>query len=174
MATQTAQAQAILDARVQQTGQAVAALTAYPMTATPLAETQAALLLQQYDRERQSFEDQVVIPLIPFMIILVIVLLILGVVLVYRRLMQQNRIYRPRYLPSMDASPPLPLIDAVIVDQESRVPQESPRQLPEVSLPDLVRLTQNQVEIVEATEPPFSHWISDLEYQLAAEGKQAP
>ena len=45
--TQTAQAQAVLDAQFRQTEQVVAALTAYPLTETPLAATQSALLVQQ-------------------------------------------------------------------------------------------------------------------------------
>ena len=77
IATQTAYAQAVLNAQAQQTVQAEGALTAYPLTATPLAVTQAALLMQQYDQERQSFEDQVVAPLMPVVVILVLLLLIL-------------------------------------------------------------------------------------------------
>ena len=45
------------------------------------AKTQAALLMQQYDREKQSFEDRVAAPLIPILAILDFLLVILGIVL---------------------------------------------------------------------------------------------
>ena len=85
MGTQTAQAQMMLEARVQQTAEAVAALTAYPLTATPLAVTQAALLMQQYDREQQSFLDKVVKPFLPFAAVILLLVFMAMVVFANRR-----------------------------------------------------------------------------------------
>ena len=71
-ATETVQAQALLFAQATQADQAQMTGTAYPLTATPLAVTQAALLMQQYKREQQSFKDQVVTPLIPILVIMIL------------------------------------------------------------------------------------------------------
>ena len=80
--TQTVQAQLMVNAWVQQTEQAAAYLTAYPLTQTPLAATEAALLMLQYDQERRAFEDRVIAPLIPFVVILLVFLGFLGIILV--------------------------------------------------------------------------------------------
>ena len=173
IASQTAQAQARLDTQDQQTRQAVAELTAYPLTATPFAVTQAALLMQQYDRERQTFEDNVVAPLIPVISVLIMLLLILGIVLAYRRFMPVYTPQRLRILASHRVlSPPL-MIDGVIVEPDSSDQPNNVSGLPVASLPRLSAAQMIQVEIVEATEPPFSHWIAGVEYQLAAEGRQS-
>jgi hypothetical protein len=77
--TETAQAQMILAVQATQTAQSIAALTAYPMTATPVAATKAALIMQEYNREQQSFVDQVVLPLIPIVAAIDLVLFALVV-----------------------------------------------------------------------------------------------
>ena len=165
--TQTAQAQAILDAQVKQTVQAVAASTAYPLTATPFAMTQAALLMQQYDREQQSFVDQVVAPLIPIVAILVLVLFILVIILAYRR---YNPMPWPRRLltPRVNVSPsPLIMIDGVISDHNPRLHPIIPSELAPANPPGLPGENMVNVEIVDATEPPVAHWIAEVEHQLA-------
>ncbi len=86
-ATQTAQAQALLAAHATETAQALATLTAIPLTITPLAATQAALLFQQRKYERQSFWGEIVTPIKVVLTTLVILLLILGGVLAFRRFM---------------------------------------------------------------------------------------
>jgi hypothetical protein len=127
--TQTAHAQEIVNAQVQQTAQAVAALTAYPLTATPFAVTQAALLMQQYDREQQSFEEQVIAPLIPVLVILDILLIMLGFFLAFRRFMLVPWSYRPRITRLRVNSNPLILIDGAIVDHEPRLRRRIPSEL---------------------------------------------
>ena len=74
----------ILNAQAAQAAQAIATLTAYPMTATPFAVTQAALLMQQYNREQRSFINQIVVPLIPFLAVLDLVLFILLIIYITR------------------------------------------------------------------------------------------
>jgi hypothetical protein len=127
--TQTAYAQEIVNAQVQQTAQAVAALTAYPMTATPFAATQAALLMQQYDREQRSFEEQVVAPLIPILVILDILLIMLGVFLAFRRFMLVPWTYRPRITRLKVNHDHLTLIDGETVDDEPRLRRRIPSEV---------------------------------------------
>jgi hypothetical protein len=138
--TQTAHAQEIVNVQVQQTAQAVAALTAYPLTATPYAVTQAALLMQQYDREQQSFEEKIVAPLIPVFVILDILLIMLGLFLAFRRFMLIPWSYRPRISRLKVNHNPLTLIDGLIVDHDPRLHRRIPSEL----APD--HLTKQTVE----------------------------
>jgi hypothetical protein len=169
--TQTAQAQAILDAQVVQTAQAAASLTAYPKTATPFAVTQAALLMQQYDREQQSFVDKVVAPLIPIVAILDLILFILLIVLAYRWHIpmpwsRRLPIARVKVTPN-----PLTLIDGEIADHNLRLYQITPSELTPVIPPRLPSENTVFVEIIDATEPPVAHWIAEVEQQLVSEGR---
>jgi len=171
--TQTAQAQTILDSRVQQTAQAVAALTAYPLTATPLAVTQAALLMQQYDREQQSFLDQVVKPLLPFVAIFILMLFI-GLVIIANRRASRPLPWFPRLRDRRDNdnSKQTRIIDGVEVNP-NRLEHESFQS--EGTLPDVTYSADDNlacIEIVKATEIPFAHWVSEVEGRLDAEGRQ--
>jgi hypothetical protein len=174
-ATQTAQSQAFLEAQVVQNAQAEAASTVYPLTATPLAKTQAALLIQQYDREQQSFVDKVVSPLIPIFAVLVIVVLILGIALAYWWFMPRQLPRRMFSARRNSISAPVTLIDGVISDYDLRLHQDySPREeippdLTPVSPLGLPGEKMAHVEIVSATEPPVAHWVAEVEQQLAAE-----
>jgi hypothetical protein len=161
-----------MDAQVMQTNQAVAALTAFPLTATPLAGTEAALLSVQYDREQQAFEDQIVTPLIPVVGILFSLLLILGIIVLYRRFIPRAWPRRYPILGSSNPLPPLMMIDSVMVDHDAQEPIYHPSGILTATPPGLPGPKPIRVEIVEASEPPFSHWIDDVEYQLAAEGRQ--
>lgn len=135
--TQTAQAQGILKEHASQTAQAVAALTAYPLTATPYAVTQAALLMQQYGRERQSFLEQVVAPLLPIIAILDLVLFILIIIVAYRQYISLHR-NRPLLNILTDVTPRrLMIIDSVAVDQNSRFHRIIPPERMGSSLPEL-------------------------------------
>jgi uncharacterized membrane protein len=156
-ASQTAQAHAFLDARSSQTAQAVAALKAYPLTATPYAKTQAALLMQQYNREQQSFEDRVAAPLIPILAILDFLLVILGIVLGYRQFMS-----RPGPRPLLSAginakSSPLIMIEGVIAEHNPWLHRNIPSQLPPAIPPRLPGDTSVNMEIDDPAEPPYAH-----------------
>lgn len=170
--TQTARAQAILGAQVLQTAQDAAALTASPLTATPFAVTQAALLMQQYDREQQSFEDRVVVPLIPILAtILVLLLIILVIVLTYRRFMPMPW-SRRLGIARVNVNPdPLIMIDGVIVDHDLGLHRVIPLELMPANPAGLPVENTVHVEIVSATEPPVAHWIAEVEHQLATEGE---
>jgi hypothetical protein len=155
--TETAQAQVILNGLATQTAQAVAALTAHPMTTTPFAVTKAALLMQEYGREQQSFTDQIVSPLIPAIAILDTILFVGVIILAYRRFMSIP-LFSPLRFAGLGGLPRRRLIiDSIATDPK-------PANLPRPPAEKLAR-----IEIVNATEPPVAHWIAEVEHQ-AAEG----
>jgi hypothetical protein len=167
--TQTAQAQAILDFQASQTAQAVAALTTYPLTATPLAVTQAALLMQEYWREQQSFIDRVVSPSLPIVAsTFALLLLILIIVLARRRFMPVS--WPPRLRIARVNVNPLNMIDGVIKDHDLPLHRIIPSELTPANPPGLPGENTVHVEIVNATEPPFAHWIAEVEHQLTTKG----
>jgi len=168
--SQTAQVQAILDARVAQTVQAVAALTAYPMTATPFAMTQAALLMQQYDREQQSFMDRIVAPLLPFLVILVFFLFILLAILIYRRIIPIPWSRRLRIAAGNDHSLPVTTVDGVLADRDPGFDSSISYELTSPTPPGLSGQKTVYVEIIDPSEPPVAHWIAEVEQQLADRG----
>jgi hypothetical protein len=152
-------------AKVNQTEQAAIALTAYPLTATPFAATQAAMLMLQYDREQQAFKDRVVAPLIPIIATtLGLLVVILVIVLVYRWF---NRMPWPRRL---RIGPGNVIIDGVIVDHNPQFHRITPFVLTPLTPPGLPGENPVQVEIVDAAQPPVAHWIAEVEQQVAAEG----
>jgi len=164
-----AQAQVIVNAETTQTAQAVAASTAYPLTATPLAATQAALLLQQYDREQKAFVDRIVVPAIPIVAtLLFLLLLILVIWLLYRRVMPSLWSRRLR-IGRVNANPPV-MIDGVIAEHTLPLHQIIPFEATPAALPMLPCEKTVHVEIVTATEAPVAHWIAEVEQQLANEG----
>jgi hypothetical protein len=168
--SQTAQVEAIMGAQGAQTAQAAAALTAVPLTATPLAATQAALLMQEYSREQKSFVNQIVNPLIPFIVVLDLLLFILGIILIYRRFIlvpwpRQLRFARVNVNPN-----PLTIIDGGFAEPDPRLEgiiQSESRPADQYGLP--VENTA-YVEIVNATDPSIANWIAEVEHQLTAEG----
>ena len=164
--SQTAQAQEILNARAAQTNQAVAAMTAYPMTATPFAMTQAALLMQQYDREQQSFKERVVAPLLPFLIILVLFLFILLAILVFFRIIPMPWSRRLRIAAGNDHSLPVTTVDGVLADHDPGFDPSISYDLASLNPPELSGQKTVYVEIVNPAEPPFAHWIDEVEHQL--------
>lgn len=168
--SQTAQVQAILEGYAQQTVQAVAAMTAYPLTATPYAKTQAAMLMQQYDREQRAFENQILAPLVPYFALFVVLMVLLVVVLVYRR-------YRPGLwarrlrLGSGNMTPnPYVMIDGVILNPDPR--RVIPPALEPVASARMPGQFIDQIEIIDPAEPPVAHWIAEVEQQLSNEGKR--
>ena len=166
--TETAKAQVIVNAQATETAQAVANMTAYPMTATPFAVTKAALLMQQYGREQQSFVNQIVIPFIPIMATLDLLLFILLIIFGYRRFM-----LRPRPLSTSrfnDNPRHLIMVDSVASDHDPHLRRIIPYELMPFNPSGLPGNCTVRVEIVNATEPPVAHWIAEAERQLANEG----
>jgi hypothetical protein len=167
--TATAQAGVILNAQAAQAAQTAAALTAYPLTATPFAVTQAALLLQQYGREQQSFVDQIVVPLLPILASVVLVLFLVVIFLAKQRYIQIPWPRRLRLVRANDYSSPL-MIDGVIADPAPRLlqpnlPEPTPANPPRTESENTVH-----VEIVNAAEPPVAHWVAEVEHKLESEG----
>ena len=166
--TETVQAQVILNVQAAQTAQAIATLTAYPLTATPFAVTQAALLMQKYNGEQQSFVDKVVVPLLPILATLVLLLFILVIVLANRRFITMP--WTRRLRTARGNSSPLIMIDGVIADHDPRHQRIIPSELTPPNPPKLLSENTVHVEIVNATEPPVAHWITEVENKLASEG----
>jgi hypothetical protein len=162
--TQTAHVQAVLDLHVMQTDQSVSAQTAFPLTATPLAVIQAALLMQEYDREQQTFINQIVIPAIPILIILDTLLIIPVIILAYRRYI---RLLRPRRL-YLVAHPPM-IIDQVFKNNSLASHRIIPPDLPPVTPSGLPDEDLQLVEIMDGAVPFVALWIEDVENQLAKE-----
>jgi hypothetical protein len=164
-----AQAQVIVNAEISQTAQAVAASTGYPLTATPFAATQAALLLQQYDQEQKAFVDRIVSPTIPIVaFILFILVFILVISLVYRRVMPS--VWPRRLRIGQVNTNPLVMIDGVISEHTLPLHQLAQSEPALVALPMLPCEKTVHVEIVTATEPFVAHWIAEVEQQLANAG----
>ena len=172
LVTQTAQAQVNLAAQVVQTDQAVAALTTGPMTATPLAMTQQAGVMQEYAREQQSFADRVATPLIPVAATLLLLLFVLVIILAYRRFLPPRPLARRLLpIPATITPNPLMIVDGVAVD---RLPSGIPNELTPANPPRLAGENIPQVEIVAAAEPPVAHWIAEVESQLDVEEGPLP
>ena len=157
--TQTAQAQAILDVQTTHTAQANATQTAYSLTATPWTALQADIVRTREESERRAWWDEfIVTPLKVILITLVVVLLIVGGVRAYRRLMPVLEL-RLRTI-SRGNDSPLLLVDGVIVDHAP----SHPRLLTDETLP---------VEVVGPSEPSVINWIAEAEQKLrAAEGDE--
>lgn len=128
--TQTAQAQVMIGVWLQQTNQAAAARTAYPETETPLAETQAAMLLQKQDEEEQSFVDRVIFPLIPIVVIVNVLLAFVGIFLAWRWYSPKSTsVISPRN-PEEDDSPGFTVDRGDVAPPprpRQRIPNESPK-----------------------------------------------
>ena len=172
--TRTAQAQAVLDFNLMQTNLAVSAMTSYPLTATPLAVFRADLLMQEYNREQQSFLDKVVAPMVPVLVILDMLLLIPVLILVYRRYWTT---YWPRSLRISHGNFPkknLLIVDGVMKGFNPHYPRINQPGLRPIKPPELPGLIAPDVDIVDAAEPPFAHWIAEAEQQSTSDGSLSP
>lgn len=167
--TETAQAQAILARHAAETAQAQATQTAYPLTATPEAATQAYIVRTREGRERRAlWEEFVVTPVKAVLTTLVIVLLIIGGVLAFRRLMPvlEYRLRNPR---GSGNAGPLSLAGGSIVDI---VPYDRQLKQHEPTLfehPQLADAELPQVEIIDASEPSIINWVAEAERKLRTE-----
>ena len=171
--TQTAQAQAILDVQATHTAQANATATAYSLTATPFAAVQAEIIRTQNESERRAlWEEFVVTPLKVILFTLVVLLLIVGGVMAYRRLMPVLEL-RLRTI-SRDNGSPFILADGMIVDPEPPHHLFTQRELHLLKHPRPPSDNALQVEIIDSSEPSITNWITEAEQELRSdEGMQA-
>lgn len=169
-ATQTAQAQAILNVHATETAQAAATKTAYSMTATPLAAIQAANVFQRRQYEQQSLWRGIVTPLEIILTTLIVLLLIAGCVLAYQRFMPvlELRLLTPgRY---SSKNPSLILINGTSVDADPRYRRLTPWELRRANLPQFPNGDTVQVEIIDPFEPSVARWITEAEQELHTNG----
>ena len=172
--TQTAQAQAILDVQATHIALAKATQAAYSLTATPQAAIQADIVRTRNEAERRAWwGDFVVNPLKVILITLVIVLLIVGGVLAYRRLMPVLEL-RLRTIISRDNDNPLLLVDGMIVDRAPPYRRLVQRGLRLLKQPRIPGDETPQVEIIGPSEPSVSNWIIEAEQKLRTDGRIQP
>jgi hypothetical protein len=168
--TQTAQVQALLDVQATHTDQANATLAAYALTATPLAAIQADIVRTQNTSERRAWwGDFVATPLKVILLTLVILLLIVGGVVAYGRLMPVLEL-RLRTI-SRNNDSPLLLVDGTIVDHEPANQPSTHWVLRQPNLPQFPSYETPQVEIVDPLDPSVALWISETEQKLRTDGR---
>jgi hypothetical protein len=173
-ATETAQAQAVLAGYAEATAQAQATRTAYPLTATPAAAMQAYLERSRDQRERRALWDEYVItPVTAILSAVVIILIIAGGVIAFRRLMPivEFRLRNPYGDRNM---PPRSLTDGTIVDLS---PSDYRLEGPDLYLPSHPQLASDempQVEIIDPAEPAIINWVAEAERKLRTEGRAEP
>ena len=172
--TQTAQVQAIADARARGTAQAHATLTAYPLTATPDAAIQASIIRNRDASERRVlWQDSVVTPLRLLLSTLIVLLLIAGGILAYRRLMPvvEYRLRNPRG----NGNPiPLPLTEGTIVELRPHQYRLVQGELHPYGHPELAGDEMPQVEVIDPSEPLIINWITEAERKLRTMGEIQP
>jgi len=169
-ATQTVQAQGILNINATENAQIAATRTAYPLTATPLAAIQAANVFQQKQNEQQSLWRGIVTPLEIILTTMIVLLLIAGCVLAYRRFMPvlELRLLTPGRFRSKN--PSLILIDGTSVDADPRYRRLTPRELSQANLPQFPNGEHVKVEIIDPFDPLVAHWITEAEQELRTNG----
>jgi len=171
--TQTAQAQAILDVQATNSAQANATLTAYSLTATPWAGIQADIVQTRNESGRRAWwGDFVVTPLKVILITLVVLLLILGGVMAYWRLLPVLEL-RLRTI-SSDNDSPLLLVDGTIVDPDPPHRRLTRWVLRQPNLPQHPSDETPQVEIIGPSEPSVTNWITEAEQKLRTDGRIQP
>ena len=167
--TQTAQAQAILDVQATHMAQARATRAAYSLTATPQAALQAEIVRTRNESNRRAWWGEfVVTPLTVIFITLVVLLLIVGGVLAYRRLMPVLEL-RLRTI-SRDNDSSLLLMDGMIVDPAPLHRRLMQRGLLLLKPPRLPSDEMPQVEIIDPSEPSVINWITEAEEKLRSDG----
>ena len=170
--TQTAQAQAILDVQATQVAQANATFTAFSLTATPLAGIQADIVQTRNESERRAWwGDFVVTPLKVILLTLVVLLLIVGGVMAYRRLLPVLEL-RLRTISSGNDSPLL--VDGRIVDPDPPQRRLTRWALRRPNLPQHSSDETPQVEIIGPSEPSVTNWITEAEQKLRTDGRIQP
>lgn len=167
--TQTAHAQAMLDVQATQAAQANATATAYSLTATPFAAVQAEIVRTRNEFERRAlWEEFVVTPLKVILFTLVVLLLIVGGVMAYRRLMPVLEL-RLRTI-SRDNGSPFLLVDGMIVDPDPPHRRLTQRELRLLKHPRPPGDNAVQLEIIDSSEPSVTNWITEAEQKLRTDG----
>lgn len=168
--TQTAQIQAYFDNQSTQSAQVLANQRAYALTATPMAAILASnIRTQDRANQRAIWQDFVVTPLNLFLSTLVIVLLILGGVLAYQRLMPVLEL-RLRMVSRGYGNRSLILLDGIVKDPDpphSRVIPSGPGY---ANLSSITNDGTAQVEIIDPFDPAVSGWIAEAEQKLRDQG----
>ena len=151
--------------------QAQAAQAAYALTATPEAAIQANTARLQDESQRQAWwEDFIVNPVKLFLFTLVVLLLSVGGVLAYRRLMPvlEFRLRHPQ------GNGVMILTKELIVDLDPHYPQLTPLELRPINQPRLPGDGTPLIEIVGPAEPAIINWITEAEHQLRITGGSQP
>jgi hypothetical protein len=171
--TQTAQAQAILDVHAAHTTQANATRVAYSLTATPHAAIQAEIVRARNEADRRALWGEfVVTPLKLFLLTVVAILLIVGGVLAYQRLMPALE-FRLRTVSRHNDSD-LYLLDGMIVDPAPPHRQLTPSGPRQADHPHFPGNEMPPVEIVDPSEPSVVNWIAEAEQKLRSTGRIQP
>lgn len=163
--TQTAQAQANLNAQATQTAQVNAALASYSLTATPWAAMQVEIDRARNEADRRAlWSEFVVTPLTVILFTLVIILLIAGGIIAFRQLMPVLEL-RMRTISRNDDSTYL-LVDRRIIDVQGELNPPKLPSFPSTEMP--------QVEIIGPSDPSIVNWITEAEQQLRSDRRDQP
>jgi len=168
--TQTVQAQVVLDVQGTHTAQTNATLAAYSLTATPWAAIQADIVQTRNASNRRAWWGEfVATPLKAILFTLLVLMLIVGGLMVYRRLMPVLEL-RLRTI-SRNNDSPLLLVDGIITDHE---PPKRPLKhwvLRQPNLPQFPSYETLQVEIIDPLDPSIALWIEETEQKLRTDGR---
>jgi hypothetical protein len=168
--TQTAQIQAYFDKQTTQDALVLANQRAYALTATPMAAIQASnVRTQDRANQRAFWDDFIVTPLNLVLSTLVILLLVVGCVLAYRRLMPILEL-RLRTISRGYGGRPLVLLDGIIRDPDSSRRRFIPSGLGHANLSRFARGGTAQVEIIGPFDPSVAGWIAEAEQKLRGQG----
>jgi len=168
--TQTAQAQVMLDVQATHAVQANATLAAYALTATPWAAIQAGIVRSQNESNRRAWWGEfIVTPLKLILFSLVVILLIVGGVLAYQRLMPVLEL-RLRTIWA-DNNNPLLLVSRKILDTDPSFHRFTRWILRQPNLPRVTSYETLQVEIIDPLDPPVALWIEETEQKLRTDGR---
>jgi hypothetical protein len=161
--TQTAQIQANLDIRATQAA-------AYSLTTTPRAEMQASIARLQDEAEREAqWQAYIVNPIKVILSTLVILLLIAGGVMAFRRLMPVLEL-RLRTIVHINETALL-MEDGKIIDITSQSQRLVRQALPLLEQPHILNGQAVQVEIIDSSEAFLTHWITEAEQELRLDGR---
>jgi hypothetical protein len=161
--TQTAQVQANLDVRATQAA-------AYSLTATPRAEMQANIARLHDEAEREAqWQAYIVNPIKVILLTLVILLLIAGGVMAYRRLMPVLEL-RLRTIVHLNQTDLL-MGDGRIIDITSLHQRLARQGMPLLEQPYTPNDHVVQVEIIDSSEAFIAHWITEAEQELRLDGR---